>query len=155
MGKIVKTILLTPLLKPTGAVQKAFAILQAADGSLFISTSTGCQLLHVDENGQPLSCWTTADLGLSCRYLLGMQSLANGNVLIACGDYHLKTEDEGRDALAEISAEGKVVWRLTRAQLVEQIGGNTDVHGGLRELHITNVHAYDSDKLAECLHVRR
>ena len=130
-------------------------MLQARDGSLFVATSAGGQLLHVDARGKTLSCWTVRELGLSCRYLLGMQELSNGHVLIACGDFHLKSADEGRDLLAEINAAGKVVWRLTRDQLVDQIEGVVDPRSGLEEMRVTNVHAYDGARVRECLNVRR
>lgn len=143
-GKVLQTIPLDPLLKPSPTVKKAFATLQDADGSLWVATSTGCQLLHVDAKGQKLGCWTTEDLGLQCRYTLGMSGLANGNVLMACGDYHMQKTDEGRDVLAEIDQTGKVVWKLTRDQLVDQIEGTIDKKSGLEELHITNVHVFES-----------
>jgi hypothetical protein len=142
-GRVLQRIPLDPLLKPSPTVKKAFATLQAEDGSLWISTSTGCQLLHVDAAGQKLGCWTVEDLGLQCRYLLGMSRLANGNLIIACGDYHLQKPEEGRDVLAEIDKAGKVVWKLTRDQLVDQIEGSIDKKSGLEELRITNVHVFD------------
>jgi hypothetical protein len=73
---------------------------------------------------------------------LGMSRLANGNVLIACGDYHLQKPEEGRDLLAEIDSTGKVVWKLTRDQLVDQIEGAIDKGSGLEEMRITNVHVF-------------
>lgn len=154
-GKVFQTILLDPLLKPTPTVKKAFAMLQPGDGSLFVATSTGCQLLHIDAAGKTKHCWTIEDLGLSCRYLLGMSQLSNGHVLIACGDFHLKTADEGRDLLAEVTTEGKIVWRLTREQLVDQVEGSVEKSTGMEEMRITNVHAYDSGHLSECLNVKR
>lgn len=143
-GRVLQTIPLDPLLKPSPTVKKAFATLLDADGSLWVATSTGCQLLHVDAKGQKLGCWTKEDLGLQCRYLLGLSRLANGNVLMACGDYHMQKADEGRDLLAEIDKAGKVVWKLTRDQLVDQIDGVIDKGSGLEELHITNVHVFES-----------
>jgi Protein of unknown function (DUF1592)/Protein of unknown function (DUF1588)/Protein of unknown function (DUF1585)/Protein of unknown function (DUF1587)/Planctomycete cytochrome C len=143
-GRVLQSIPLEPLLKPSTTVKKAFATLQAEDGSLWIATSTGCQLLHLDAAGQKLGCWTTGDLGLQCRYLLGMSPLANGNLLLACGDYHLQKPEEGRDLIAEIDQAGKVVWKLTRDQLVDQIDGYIDKKSGLEELHITNVHVFES-----------
>jgi hypothetical protein len=143
-GKVLQTIPLDPLLKPSPTVKKAFATLQDADGSLWVATSTGCQLLHIDGEGIKIGCWTIEDLGLQCRYTLGMSRLANGNVLMACGDYHMQKADEGRDLLAEIDPAGKVVWKLTREQLVNQIDGVIDKGSGLEELHITNVHVFDS-----------
>jgi hypothetical protein len=101
-------------------------------------------LLHVDAKGQKLGCWTLEDLGLQCRYLLGMSRLANGNLLIACGDYHLQKPDEGLDLLAELDKAGKVVWKLTRDQLVDRIDGTIDKKSGLEELRITNVHVFDA-----------
>jgi hypothetical protein len=84
-----------------------------------------------------------------------MQCLENGSVLVACGDYHLKTPDESSDLLIEMGADGKIVWRLKRAQLVDQVEGIVDKTTGLEEMRITNVHAYDSDHLRDCLKVRR
>jgi len=146
-GRVLQSIPLDPLLKPSPTVKKAFATLQAKDGSLWVATSTGCQLLHLDSAGQKLGCWTTQDIGLSCRYLLGMSQLTNGHVLIACGDFHLKTADEGRDLLAEVTTDGKVVWKLTREQLVDQIEGSVEKSTGMEEMRITNVHAYESAHL--------
>ena len=154
-GKVLQSIPLDPLLIPSPTVKKAFAITQIDDGSLFVSTSTGCQLLHVGQDGKKLTCWTTEELGLSCRYFLGMHRLRSGNVLVACGDYHLKNSDEGRDLLAEIDASGKVVWRLQREQLVDLIEGVVEKSTGMEEMRITNVHTYDSAHLAECLDVQR
>ena len=94
-------------------------------------------------------------MGLACRYLLGTQQLGNGHLLVACGDYHLKAPEEGGDLLAEINGEGKVVWRLRREQLVEQIEGHVERATGLEEMRITNVHAYDSDRVEEALNVIR
>ena len=146
-GRVLQSIPLDPLLKPSPTVKKAFATLQDADGSLWVATSTGCQLLHVDAKGQKLGCWTKEDLGLQCRYLLGMSRLANGNLLMACGDYHMQKADEGRDLLAEIDKAGKVVWKLTRDQLVDQIEGSVEKSTGMEEMRITNVHAYESAHL--------
>ena len=143
-GRVLQTIPLDPLLKPSPTVKKAFDVLQVADGSLWVSTSTGCQLLHLSADGKKLGCWTIEDLDLKCRYLLGMARLASGNVLIACGDYHLQKAEEGRDLLAEIDPTGKVVWRLTRDQLVDQIEGAIDKGSGLEEMRITNVHVVDA-----------
>lgn len=143
-GRVLQTIPLDPLVKPSPTVKKAFDVLQVADGSLWVSTSTGCQLLHLSADGKKLGCWTIEDLDLKCRYLLGMSRLASGNVLIACGDYHLQKAEEGRDLLAEIDPTGKVVWRLTRDQLVDQIEGAIDKGSGLEEMRITNVHVVDA-----------
>jgi hypothetical protein len=143
-GRVLQTIPLEPLLKPSPTVKKAFATLQARDGSLWVATSTGGQLLHLDAAGQKLGCWTSEELGLQCRYLLGLSQLANGNLLVACGDYHMQAAEEGRDVLAEIGPDGKVVWKLTRDQLVGQVDGFIDKKTGLEELHITNVHVFEA-----------
>ena len=143
-GKVLQTIPLDPLLKPSPTVKKAFATLLGVDGSLWVATSTGCQLLHLDAAGKKIGCWSIEDLGLQCRYTLGLSLLANGNVLMACGDYHMQKAVEGRDLLAEIDSAGKVVWKLTRDQLVDQIDGYIDKKSGLEELHITNVHVFES-----------
>jgi hypothetical protein len=154
-GNVLQSIPIEPLLTPTAAIKKAFSIVQCNDGTLWVATSTGCQLLRINQNGDKLSCRTSEELGVSCRYLLGMQCLENGSVLVACGDYHLKTPDESSDLLIEIGADGKIVWRLKRAQLVDQVEGIVDKKTGLEEMRITNVHAYDSDHLRDCLKVRR
>ena len=154
-GQVLQSIPIEPLLAPTAAVKKAFAITQCSDGTLLVATSTGGQLLRINQNGDKLACWTSQELGVSCRYLLGMQCLENGDVLVACGDYHLKTPDEGSDLLVEMSSDGKIVWRLQRAQLVDQIEGIVDKTTGIEEMRITNVHAYDSEHLRDCLKVRR
>ena len=138
-GRVLQSIPLDPLLKPSPTVKKAFAMLPGEHGTLWVSTSTGCQLLHLNAKGEKLGAWTTEDLGLRCRYLLGMSRLANGNLLVACGDYHLQNADEGRDLLAEIDSAGKVVWRLTRDQLIDQIEGVIDKKSGLEEMRVTNV----------------
>lgn len=57
--------------------------------------------------------------------------------------------------LAEIAPDGKVIWRLTRAQLVDQVEGYVEPKSGMEELRICNVHAYDRDRLQECLNVNR
>jgi hypothetical protein len=152
-GRVLRSIPLDPLLTASPTVKKAFAVIEVEDGSLFVATSTGCQLLHMTADGKKLSCWTKEELGLSCRYLLGMQGLVSGRVIIACGDYHLQKADEGRDLLAEIDASGKVLWRLTREQLADQIEGAIEKSTGMEEMRITNVHAYDSEQLSECLKV--
>jgi hypothetical protein len=143
-GRVLQSIPLDPLLKPSPAVKKAFAMLPGEDGTIWVSTSTGCQLLHLDAKGEKLGAWTTEDLGLRCRYLLGMSRLANGNLLVACGDYHLRNADEGRDLLAEIDTAGKVVWRLTRDQLIDRIEGVIEKKSGLEEMRITNVFVVDA-----------
>jgi mono/diheme cytochrome c family protein len=73
-----------------------------------------------------------------------MARLANGNLLVACGDYHLQTPEEGRDLLAEVDQTGKVVWKLTRDQLVDQIEGVIDRKSGLEEMRVTNVSVADT-----------
>lgn len=115
----------------------------------------GLQLLHLGTKRVPIATWTARSLGLATRYLLGMQRLANGNLLVACGDYHLKSAGQGDDLLAEIGSFGKVHWRVKRHQLIDQVEGFVDPRTGLEELRITNVHAYDTDRLRDCLRVRR
>jgi hypothetical protein len=146
-GRVMQSIEIGGLLSASTAVQKAFSVLPAKDGTLFVSTSTGCQLLHMTPQGGKLGCWTSTELGLSCRYLLGMQQLSSGNLLLACGDYHLQNAAEGGDVLAEIDGAGKVVWRLTREQVLDQIEGPVDKRTGLEELHVTGVHVYDNEGL--------
>ena len=143
-GRVLQSIPIGGLLLPGTAVQKAFSVLPSRDGTLYVSTSTGCQLLHVTAAGEKLECKTSKELGLSCRYLLGMQQLTSGNLLIACGDYHLQSEAEGGDLLAELDGAGNVVWRLAREQLLGQLEGHLDGRTGLEELRITGVHAYET-----------
>jgi len=143
-GRVLQTIPLDPLLKSSPTVKKAFAALPAKDRSLWVATSTGCQLLHLDAEGKKLGGWSIEDLGLKCLFLLGMAQRANGNLLVACGDYHMRNADEGRDLLAEIDPAGKVVWRLTRDQLVDQIEGFIEKSTGLEEMRITNVQVLDT-----------
>lgn len=150
-GRVLTSVPLEPLLELTATVKKCFATLPWENGSQFVSTSTGLQLLHLDRDGKRTACWTHEDLGLQCRYLLGMSRSARGNLVIACGDYHMKSTAEGRDLVAEIDAGGKVVWKLTRDRLIDQIEGVTDPRTGIEEIHVTHVHAYDSEDLAHCL----
>jgi len=154
-GKILQPIELAPLLRSASGAHKAFGVTPLKDGSLWAATSTGRELLQLGANGTVERSWTAQQLGLTCRYLLGMQQLENGRLLVACGDYHLKAPEEGRDLLAEIDGEGKVVWRLTREQLVDQIEGVVDKKTGLEEMRITNVHAYESERPDEALNVVR
>jgi len=154
-GKILQTIDLTPLLRTVSTAHKAFGLTPLRDGALWVATSTGRELLLIRANGTLQRSWNAQEMGLTCRYLLGTQQLENGHLLVSCGDYHLKTPEEGRDLLAEIDAEGKVVWRLTREQLVDQIEGVVDSKSGLEEMRITNVHAYDNERLGEVLNIIR
>ena len=155
-GRILSQILLAPhLTKTPPAVHLAFATLEPGDGSLYATTATGLQMLRFNAKRNRTGSWTAAELGLATRYLLGMQRLANGNILLACGDYHLKSVEEGRDQLAEIRPDGKVAWKITRAQLVDQVEGFVDPKTGIEELRITNVHAYNSSKMEKVLAVRR
>jgi hypothetical protein len=154
-GEILQKVLLDPMLKPTPAGHTAFGVTPLPSGKLWVATSTGKQLLRLDGNGLMERSWTAQELGLTCRYLLGTQQLESGNLLVACGDYHLKTVEEGADLLAEVDAGGRVVWRLTRAQLVDQIEGVVDPKSGLEEIRITNVHAYDSERLQDVLQPNR
>lgn len=150
-GEILQSLLLDPMLKPTPAGHTAFGVTPLQGGVLWVATSTGKQLLKLNGKGEVERSWSAQELGLKCRYLLGTQQLENGRLLVACGDYHLKAIEEGSDLLAEIDSEGRVVWRLTRAQLVDQIEGVVDAKSGLEEMRITNVHAYDSERLEDVL----
>ena len=154
-GQVLQSLDLAPLLPPSTRRQKAFGVTPLGDGALWLTTSTGQQLLRLGANGAMERSWSAQELGLACRYLLGTQQLGNGNLLMACGDYHLKAPEEGRDLLAEIDREGKVVWRLTRDQLVDQIEGYVERATGLEEMRITNVHSYDSERISEALNVIR
>jgi hypothetical protein len=155
-GKILTKIDLEPhLTKSPPAPHLAFATLEPGDGSLYATTATGLQLLRFDAQRNRTGSWTAAELGLATRYLLGMQRLPNGNLLLACGDYHMKTTGEGRDQLAEIQPDGTVAWKITRTQLIDQIEGFVDPKTGIEELRITNVHAYDSAKMNSVLAVKR
>jgi hypothetical protein len=154
-GEVLQSLVLDPMLKPTPAGHTAFGVTPLSDGGVWVATSTGRQLLRLSGKGEVERSWSAQTLGLTCRYLLGMQQLEDGRLLVACGDYHLKTVEEGSDLLAEIDAEGHVMWRLTRAQLVDQIEGVIDAKSGLEEMRITNVHAYDSDRLQHVLETTR
>lgn len=155
-GKILSKIVLEPhLTKAPPAAHLAFATLEPGDGSLYATTATGLQMLRFDAKRSRTGSWTAAELGLATRYLLGMQRLANGNIVLACGDYHMKSVEEGRDQLAEIRPDGKVAWKITRAQLVDQIEGFVEPKTGIEEMRITNVHAYDSAKMESVLTVKR
>lgn len=150
-GEILQRLVLDPMLKPGPAGHTAFGVTPLQGGALWVATSTGRQLLRLSARGEVERSWSAQELGLACRYLLGTQQLENRRLLVACGDYHLKAIEEGADLLAEIDAEGRVVWRLTRAQLVEQIEGVVDAKSGLEEMRITNVHAYDTKHLEDAL----
>jgi hypothetical protein len=154
-GQVLQSLDLAPLLRPPAGRHKAFGVTPVGNGALWVTTSTGRQLLRVGASGAIEHSWNAQEMGLSCRYLLGTQQLENGHLLVACGDYHLKAAEEGGDLLAEMDGEAKVVWRLTREQLVEQIQGVVDSKTGLEEMRITNVHAYDSEGIGEALNVIR
>lgn len=154
-GRILHTVSLDPMLKPTPSGHTFFGVTPGRSGDLWVATSTGKQLLKLSSTGDIERSWTAQELGLSCRYLLGTQQLENGRLLVACGDYHLKAIEEGEDLLAEVDPEGHVVWRLTRSRLVDQIEGVVDSKSGLEEMRITNVHAYHSDNLEDVLKVIR
>jgi len=154
-GRILQSIDLVPLLRSAPNASKAFGVTPLRDGAMWVTTSTGLELMRLRANGTVERSWSASELGLTCRYLLGTQELENGHLLMACGDYHLKAPEEGRDLLAEIDREGKVVWRLTRDQLVDQIEGVVEARTGLEEMRITNVHSYDSERIGEALNVIR
>jgi hypothetical protein len=154
-GRVLSEIDLGPHLvrSPPGA-HHAFAIVQAGDG-VYTTTATGLQLLRLDAPRKPAASRTAGELGLAARYLLGMQLLRNGNIMLACGDYHLKSAAAGRDVLAEVSPEGKVVWKLTRDRIVNQIEGFVDPKTGIEEMRMTSVHVYDTERIFESLEARR
>ncbi len=154
-GKILQSIPLKPLVKPAKTPHKGYAVVQAGDGSLFATTSTGLELLQVTADGKALSGRTAGELGLACRYFNGMQLLADGNLIVACSDFHLTSAAQGRDVLAEINPAGKVIWRITRTQLVDQVEGFVEPKSGMEELRICNVHVYNRDRLKDCLKVNR
>lgn len=66
-----------------------------------------------------------------------------------------ETLDERSNFLVEMDSDANIVWRLKRAQLVDQIEGIVDKTTGIEEIRITNVYAYDSEHLRDCLKVRR
>ena len=150
-GQILEARQLDPLLKPSPAGHTVFGVTPLKGGVLWVATSTGKQLLRLGAKGEVERSWKAEELGLSCRYLLGTQQLENGHLLVACGDYHLKTPEEGRDLLAEIDTEGHVVWRVTREQLIDQIEGVVEAKTGLEEMRITNVHVYDTERMGDVL----
>jgi hypothetical protein len=154
-GKILSTIDLASILKPSPAAHTAFGITALKNGALWVATSTGKQLLRIGASGEVERSWLSEELDLKCRYLLGTQQLDNDHLLVACGDYHLKNPDEGRDLVAEIDSNGKVAWKVTREQLVDQIEGFVDPKTGIEEMRITNIHAYDNEHLEKSLHAVR
>jgi hypothetical protein len=153
-GTVLATRDLEALLKPKHS-GPAFSALLLPGGRIWAATSTGRQLLKLGTRGELEQVLSAGDLGLNCRYLLGTQQLENGSLMVSCGDYHLKGAEEGRDLLAEIDQNGKVLWRLTRAQLVDQIEGYVDPRTGLEEMRITHVHVYDSERPSAVLKVVR
>ncbi len=151
-GKVLESRDLGELLKPevSGPV---FSSVVIPGGSMWVATSTGRQLVKLGDGVERVL--TAGELGLKCRYLLGTQKLENGNLVVACGDYHLKAAEEGEDVLAEVDPAGKVVWRLTRAQLVDQVAGYVDPRSGLEEMRVTHVHVYDHERLEGVLNAVR
>jgi hypothetical protein len=151
-GRVLESRDLGELLKPavSGPV---FSSVVIPGGAMWVATSTGRQLVKLGEGVERVL--TAGELGLKCRYLLGTQQLENGNLVVACGDYHLKAVEEGEDVLAEVDPAGKVVWRLTRAQLVDQVAGHVDSRSGLEEMRVTHVHVYDHERLGGVLNAVR
>ena len=117
--------------------------------------ATGKQILRFNADGEFHSSWNAAQLGISCASTLGVQSLPNKNLLLACGDYHIDSPAAARDVLVEINTAGTVVWRLTHDQLASQIEGTKDSKTGHEHLHVANVHFYDTDDPAGVLAVFR
>lgn len=110
-------------------------------------------VFHCDRDLNIIKKFNSEELGIDCRYFLGTQKLENGNILLACGDYHLKELEKGKDLLVEITPNNKVVWRLTRDQLVNQIDGFVDKKTSIEEMRITNVHLYNSSMIEKSLAV--
>jgi len=154
-GKILQTLPLSALVKPAKTPHKGYAVVQGQDRSLFATTSTGMELLHLDANGKALSCWTAEELAIKCRYFNGMQGLENDHILVACSDFHLTSVEQGDDVLAELDPTGKVLWQLKRTQIIDQVDGYIEPKSHLEELRICNVHAYDTLRLRDCLSVSR
>jgi hypothetical protein len=154
-GKILNSISLDPHLDPPASAHKSFAILDPGDGTLLITSATGKQILRFNADGEFHSSWNAAQLGISCASTLGVQSLPNKNLLLACGDYHIDSPAAARDVLVEINTAGTVVWRLTHDQLASQIEGTKDSKTGHEHLHVANVHFYDTDDPAGVLAVFR
>jgi hypothetical protein len=144
-GKILSSIELDPHLDPPASAHKSFAIIDPGDGTLLITSATGKQILRFSAEGKFQSSWNASKLGISCASTLGVQSLPNKNLLLACGDYHIDSPAAARDVLVELDPVGRVVWRLTHDKLSSQIEGTMDVRTGHEHLHIANVHAYDTD----------
>jgi hypothetical protein len=153
-GRVLEMREMDALLKPKVS-GPAFSVLPLPGGSLWVATSTGKQLVKLGVQGGVERVLTADELGLSCRYLLGTQQLENGHLMVSCGDYHLKAAEEGRDLLAEVDGAGKVIWRLTREQLIEQIEGHVEPKTGLEEMRVTHVHVYDSGQLSGVLSMLR
>lgn len=153
-GRVLETRDLDALLKPKSSGPAFSALVLPGDG-LWVATSTGRQLVKLGGQGEVEQVLSAGDLGLSCRYLLGTQQLENGNLMVACGDYHLKAAEEGQDLVAEVDPGGKVIWRLTRGQLIDQIEGRVEPKTGLEEMRVTHVHVYDSERLSGVLNALR
>ncbi len=153
-GEILRSLNLNGHVRPS-PLHRAFATLEPGDGTVYATTATGLELLRFDAAGRKLSSWTASELGLRTRYFLGMQSLPNGNLLLALGDYHLRAVSEATDLLAEIAPGGNVVWKLTREQLENQIDGHMEPKTRLEEMRVANVHLYDASQPNRTLRVRR
>ncbi len=154
-GRIHKEIYLDSYLKPSAQKDQCSAVVQAPDGSLYTTTSDGRRIVHIGKDGKLISRWTSEDLGISTRQFEGMQLLENGNIMVTCSDFHLKSADENKDLLAEITPKGKVVWRLSREEIIDQIVGYVQPTAQIEETRITNVHVYDKLKIEDCLNVNR
>jgi len=98
-----------------------------------------------DGSGEPFVECTRprADLSLSAR------DATTGKWALSGGLWRLSPQggEEGRSLLAEMDVEGKVVWRLTRDQVGDQIEGSRRRRSGVEEMRITNVHSYDSERV--------
>lgn len=145
-------------LKSHGAIH-LFGITDLDKGGVLVSIGKGAGkpkfIFHCDRNLNIIEKISNEDVRVQGIYFLGTQKLDNGNILLACGDYHLKDISEGKDLLVEIDDNNKIVWRLTRDQLVNQIDGFVDKRTSIEEMRITNVHYFNSNDLSQSLLVKK
>lgn len=134
-------------LLPRTKSKKLFGVTSINPEGYICTTGPGKQLVHLDQHLNVKYAKNQQDLQLNCRYFLGTQKLDNGHLLMACGDYHMKSEAEVSDLLVELDENFKVVWKLERQQIIDQICGYHEKKTGFEEIRITNVHLYNPKNL--------
>lgn len=142
-GNIIDTIDLSTYLTPPIKSTKLFGVTDLGKDGLLCTTGPGKHLIHLDLNKKVKTIKQYSDLELNCRYFLGTQQLDNGHILMALGDYHMKSVEEVEDILVELDANKNVIWKLERKKLIDSICGYYDKKTGYEELRITNVHHYN------------